>query len=218
MSATIQNYGFEKLVVVEHPLVQNKMAKLRAEGTNTKDFRELVTELSVLVGYEATRHLELKEVQVQTPVNVANCRILANPSPVIIPILRAGLGMVEGFMNLMPDCKVGHLGMYRNEETLLPVAYYSNYPKDLPNHEVILLDPMLATGGSADAAISFVKDRGAKNIKLMCIVAARKGVEVVTEKHPDVWVYSAAFDEKLTDKAYIDPGLGDAGDRLFGTL
>lgn len=216
--STNKNYGFEQLTVVEHPLVQAKMAILRDEKTTTKQFRELVTELTMLVGYEATRDLPVKPVNVQTPVAVAHCHELANPEPVIIPILRAGLGMVEGFMELMPDCKVGHLGMYRDEETFQPVPYYSNYPKDISERNTVLLDPMLATGGSAEAAVDFVKEKGAKNIKLMCIVAARQGVARLLEKHPDIEIYAASFDEELTPKAYINPGLGDAGDRLFGTL
>lgn len=216
--STNKNYGFEHLTVLEHPLVQAKMARLRDEKTNTKQFRELVTELAMLVGYEATRDLALREVDVTTPVAVAHCRELANPEPVIIPILRAGLGMVEGFMELIPDCKVGHLGMYRDEETFQPVPYYSNYPKDIAERDTFLLDPMLATGGSAEAAVDFIKSKGAKNIKLMCIVAARPGVQRLLEKHPDLEIYAAAFDEELTPRAYITPGLGDAGDRLFGTL
>lgn len=218
MPNTNRNYGFDGLTVVEHPLVQAKMAVLRDETTDTKAFRELVTELTILVGYEATRSLELTTIQVKTPVAIAECKALAKPAPVIIPILRAGLGMVEGFMKLMPDCKVGHLGMYRNEETFQPVAYYSSYPEDLPERDTFLLDPMLATGGSAESAIEFVKERGAKNISLMCIVAAREGVARLQASHPDVAIYAAAFDEELTPKAYINPGLGDAGDRLFGTL
>lgn len=213
-----EKQGFDCLTVVTHPLVQAKMAVLRNEETDTKAFRELVTELTILVGYEATRSLELTDIQVKTPVAIAECKALAKPAPVIIPILRAGLGMVEGFMTLMPDCKVGHLGMYRNEETLQPVAYYSSYPEDLPERDTFLLDPMLATGGSAEAAIEFVKNHGAKNISLMCIVAAREGVARLQASHPDVAIYAAAFDEELTSKAYITPGLGDAGDRLFGTL
>lgn len=217
-SSTNKDYGFEQLTVVEHPLVKDKLAVLRDENTSTRRFRELITELTVLVGYEATRKLPLKEVLVKTPIREATFEKLDNASPVIIPILRAGLGMVEGFMKLMPDAVVGHLGMYRNEETLQPVPYYSNYPKEMPERDIFLLDPMLATGGSGIAAIDFVKENGGKNIHFMCIVAAREGVRRLTEAHPDVKIYSAAFDEDLTDKAYIDPGLGDAGDRLFGTL
>lgn len=216
--STNNSHGFERLVVLEHPLVQAKMALLRDEKTPTKEFRELVTDLTILVGYEATRTLALRDIDVKTPVDIAHCRELANPSPVIIPILRAGLGMVEGFMELMPDCKVGHLGMYRDEETFQPVPYYSNYPHDIAERDTFLLDPMLATGGSSEAAIEFVKGKGAKNIRFMCIVAAREGVARLQEKHPDVEIYAAAFDEELTPKAYITPGLGDAGDRLFGTL
>lgn len=218
MSETNKHYGFAGFTAVEHPLVQAKMAVLRDENTDTKAFRELVTELTILVGYEATRSLDLVGIKVKTPVAIAECKALAKPAPVIIPILRAGLGMVEGFMTLMPDCKVGHLGMYRNEETFQPVAYYSSYPEDLAERDTILLDPMLATGGSAEAAIDFVKERGARNISLMCIVAAREGVARLQASHPDVAIYSAGFDEDLTPKAYITPGLGDAGDRLFGTL
>ena len=211
-------HGFDHLMVIDHPLVQHKMAVLRDEGTSEKPFRELVHELTVLVGYEATRNRPLREVDVQTPVAVARCRKLAGKEVVVIPILRAGLGMVSGLMELMPNCVVGHLGMYRNEETLEPVPYYSNYPRDIAERDVIVVDPMLATGGSASAAVSFIKDQGAKNISLICIVAAREGVERLYADHPDVKVYAASFDEELTPKAYITPGLGDAGDRLFGTL
>lgn len=216
--STNNDYGFEHLTVVEHPLVQDKLAVLRDESTSTRDFRDLVTELTVLVGYEATRELPLKEVEVKTPIRKATLKRLDCEPPVIIPILRAGLGMVEGFMKLIPDCTVGHLGMYRNEETLQPVPYYANYPKEMPQRRVFLLDPMLATGGSAIAAVDFVKEQGAKSISLMCIVSAREGVKNLLAAHPDVKIYAAAFDEDLTPKAYIDPGLGDAGDRLFGTL
>lgn len=210
--------GFEQLTVVDHPLVQHKMAVLRDEETGQKKFRELVNEITVLVGYEATRDRPLMDVQVKTPVTMANCHKLAGKEVVVIPILRAGLGMVNGIMELMPNCVVGHLGMYRNEETFEPVPYYSNYPRDIAERDIILVDPMLATGGSASAAISFVKEQGGKKISLMCIVAARPGVERLVADHPDVAIYAAAFDEELTPKAYITPGLGDAGDRLFGTL
>lgn len=212
------SHGFDNLTVLDHPLVQHKMAVLRDERTSEKPFRELVHELTMLVGYEATRERPLRAVDVQTPVAVAKCHKLDGKEVVIIPILRAGLGMVSGIMELMPNCVVGHLGMYRNEETFEPVPYYSNYPRDIAERDVILLDPMLATGGSASAALDFVKEQGAKNVSLMCIVAARPGVERLLADHPDVKIYSAAFDEELTPKAYITPGLGDAGDRLFGTL
>lgn len=212
------SHGFDNLTVLDHPLVQHKMAVLRDEKTSEKPFRELVHELTMLVGYEATRERPLRPVDVQTPVAIAKCHKLAGKEVVIIPILRAGLGMVSGTMELMPNCVVGHLGMYRNEETFEPVPYYSNYPRDIAERDVILLDPMLATGGSASAALDFVKEQGAKNVSLMCIVAARPGVERLLADHPDVKIYSAAFDEELTPKAYITPGLGDAGDRLFGTL
>lgn len=213
-----KDYGLSNLTVIEHPLVKAKMARLRNEETPTKQFRELVTELSILVGYEATKHLGLKPVDVKTPVNIAHCETLADRHPVLIPILRAGLGMVEGYLTLMPSCKVGHLGMYRNEETFEPVPYYANYPHDIGERATFLLDPMLATGGSAASAIEYIKGKGARDISLSCIVAARPGVEYLLEHHPDVRIYAASFDEKLTPKAYIDPGLGDAGDRLFGTL
>lgn len=212
------SHGFDKLTVVNHPLVQHKMALLRDKSTGKKEFRELVTEITTLIAYEATRDLPLREQDVETPVAVAHCKMLAGKKAVIVPILRAGLGMVDGITELLPANKVGHLGMYRDHDTLEPVPYYSSFPSGMEHREIIVLDPMLATGGSAVAAIDFVKEQGGKNIHMMCIVAARAGVERLTKAHPDVKITAAAFDEELTPNAYITPGLGDAGDRLFGTL
>lgn len=211
-------YGFDQLTVVEHPLVQHKMSMLRKEKTGQKEFRELIEEITMLIAYEATRGLALRDVQIKTPVAPAMCRELAGRKQVIIPILRAGLGMVSGLLTLMPNVKVGHLGMYRDHDTLQPVPYYQSFPKNLDEREIIMLDPMLATGGSAIAAADFIKQNGGKHLHMMCIVAARAGVEALTQAHPDIKITAAAFDEELTPNAYITPGLGDAGDRLFGTL
>ena len=205
-------------MILDHPLIKHKVSHLRDINTGTKEFKELVSEIAMLMCYEATRDMPTETVEITTPITTDKFEVLAGRKLAVVPILRAGLGMVEGFMQLMPDCKVGHLGMYRDEETFQPVPYYSNYPKDISERDTVLLDPMLATGGSAEAAVDFVKDKGAKNVRLMCIVAARQGVAHLLEKHPDIKIYAAAFDEELTPKAYINPGLGDAGDRLFGTL
>lgn len=206
-----------KVHILDHPLLQHKVSILRDETTGVKDFREIVSEIASLMCYEATRDLPLKEVEIKTPVAVAKVKVLAGKKLAIVPVLRAGLGMVDGIVTLIPSVKVGHIGLYRDPNTLQPVEYYCKMPNDIAEREVIVLDPMLATGGSASAAITFLKNYGCKNIKLMNILAAPDGVERVTTDHPDVEIYCAALDEKLNDHGYIVPGLGDAGDRIFGT-
>lgn len=203
--------------VMTHPLIQHKVTLIRSVETGTKDFRELLDEISLLMGYEITRDLPLEEVEVQTPLVKTHGKQIAGKKLAIIPILRAGLGMVNGLLSLMPMAKVGHVGMYRDPETLEPVEYYSKLPTDLEERRIIVTDPMLATGGSAAAAITLLKEKGAKEIQLMCLVAAPEGVKVVNEAHPDVKIFVAALDESLNDHGYILPGLGDAGDRIFGT-
>ena len=203
--------------VLDHPLIQHKLAILRSKNTTVKEFRELVGEISGLMCYEATRNLPTKEVEVTTPVAVAKCRRLAGKKLAIIPILRAGLGMVDAMVELIPSAKIGHIGLYRDPETHLPVEYYCKLPEDIENRQVFVVDPMLATGGSAVAAIDFLKQRGCKNIVMMNIIGCPEGVAAVQKAHPDVDIYLAACDEKLNEHAYIVPGLGDAGDRIFGT-
>ena len=203
--------------VLDHPLIQHKLAILRSKNTSVKEFRELISEISGLMCYEATRNLPTKEVEVQTPVAVAKCRRLAGKKLAIIPILRAGLGMVDAMVDLIPSAKIGHIGLYRDPETHLPVEYYCKLPEDISNRQVFVVDPMLATGGSAVAAIDFLKQHGCQNIIMMNIIGAPEGVKAVQEAHPDVEIYLAALDEKLNEHAYIVPGLGDAGDRIFGT-
>ncbi len=206
-----------KVHILDHPLLQHKVSILRDENTGVKDFREIVSEIASLMCYEATRDLPLEEVEIKTPVAVAKVKVLAGKKLAIVPILRAGLGMVDGIVTLIPSVKVGHIGLYRDPNTLQPVEYYCKMPNDIAEREVIVLDPMLATGGSASAAITFLKNYGCKNIKLMNILAAPVGVERVIADHPDVDIYCAALDETLNDHGYIVPGLGDAGDRIFGT-
>ena len=203
--------------VMTHPLIQHKVTLIRSVDTGTKDFRQLLEEIALLMGYEITRDLPLEDVEVETPLVKAIGKQIAGKKLGIVPILRAGLGMVNGLLELMPMAKVGHVGMYRDPETLQPVEYYCKLPSDLADRRIIVTDPMLATGGSAAAAISLLKEKGAKEIQLMCLVAAPEGVEVVNQAHPDVRIYVAALDEKLNDHGYILPGLGDAGDRIFGT-
>lgn len=205
------------VTVLDHPLIQHKVAMLRDKSTTTKDFRELVTEIAMLMGYEATRDLPLEETEIETPITKARVNMLAGRKVGIVPILRAGIGMVDGILSLMPFAKVGHIGLFRNEETLEPVEYYCKFPSDVEERDIIILDPMLATGGSASAAISLVKKRNVKSIKLMCIIAAPEGIERITKDHPDVHIFCAAMDKHLNENGYIVPGLGDAGDRLFGT-
>ncbi|OCA88842.1 uracil phosphoribosyltransferase [Pseudobacillus wudalianchiensis] len=206
-----------KVYVFDHPLIQHKLTIIRDKETGTKEFRELVDEVATLMAFEITRDMPLKEVQIQTPVCEANAKILAGKKLGIVPILRAGIGMVDGILKLIPAAKVGHVGLYRDPATLKPVEYYVKLPSDVEERDFIVVDPMLATGGSAVEAIRSLKKRGAKNIKFMCLVAAPEGVEAMQEIHPDVDIYIAALDEKLNEKGYIVPGLGDAGDRLFGT-
>ncbi|MBO7427018.1 MAG: uracil phosphoribosyltransferase [Clostridia bacterium] len=203
--------------VFDHPLIQHKVSILRDKNTSTKEFRELVSEIAMLMAYEATRDLPLEQVEIETPVAVAKTNVIAGKKLAVVPILRAGLGMVDGLEALIPNVRVGHIGLYRDPKTLKPVEYYCKLPEDIADRDVIVLDPMLATGGSASAAISFLKERGIKSIKFMCLIAAPCGIEKLTTDHPDVKIYCAAKDEKLNDHAYIVPGLGDAGDRLFGT-
>lgn len=205
------------LHVFDHPLIQHKLSILRDVGTSVKEFRELVSEIAMLMCFEATRDLPLKDVEIETPLTKTTVKRLAGKKLAVIPILRAGLGMVDGILSMIPSAKVGHVGLYRDPETLEPVEYYCKVPQDIGEREVIIVDPMLATGGSASAAITFMKRYGAKHIKLMCIISAPEGVKVVQEDHPDVEIYTAALDERLNDHGYILPGLGDAGDRIFGT-
>lgn len=206
-----------KVTVYDHPLVQHKVSMIRDKNTSTKDFRELVEEIAMLMAYEATRDLPLEEVEVETPIQKAKVKMISGRSIGVVPILRAGLGMVNGVINLVPNAKIGHIGLYRDPETLKPVEYYCKLPTDATERDFIVVDPMLATGGSAISAIQFIKDRGVKNIKFMCLIAAPEGVKALQDAHPDVDIFIAALDEKLNDHAYIIPGLGDAGDRLFGT-
>lgn len=206
-----------KVVVTDHPLIQHKLTLIRDKNTGAKDFRDIVREIATLMGYEVTRDLPLEEVEIETPICKMKSKAISGKKLGIVPILRAGLGMVDGILQLIPAAKVGHIGLYRDPETFEPVEYYCKLPTDVSERDLIVLDPMLATGGSANAAIQFIKDRGASNIKLVCIIASPEGVEAVQKEHPDVDIYVAAIDEKLNDHAYIVPGLGDAGDRLFGT-
>ena len=204
-------------MVMDHQLVQHKVAILRDISTGTKQFKELVSELAVLLAYEATRDLPLEDVDVQTPVDVAHCKMLAGKKMAIVPILRAGLGMVEGVQTLVPSAKVGHIGLYRDPDTLQPVEYYCKLPADIEERDVFVVDPMLATGGSAADAIKLIKEKGAKRIKFLGLIAAPEGIEKLRTAHPDVDIYVAALDSHLNDHGYIVPGLGDAGDRIFGT-
>lgn len=206
-----------ELHVLEHPLLQHKLSKIRDKNTGVKEFRELVEEIAMLMVYEVTRDLPLETVEIETPIGIAQSRVVAGKMLGVVPILRAGLGMVNGVLQLVPGAKVGHIGLYRDPETLEPVEYYCKLPIDSDMRDLIILDPMLATGGSAVDAITLIKKRGCKSIKLVCILAAPEGVEAVRKAHPDVDIYVAAVDKGLNDHAYIVPGLGDAGDRLFGT-
>ena len=203
--------------VLDHPLIQHKLAVLRNRDTSVKEFRELVSEIAGLMCYEATRNLPTKEVEVQTPITTAKCRMLSGKKLAIVPVLRAGLGMVDAMVDLIPSAKIGHIGLYRDPETHEPVEYYCKLPEDIENRQVFVVDPMLATGGSAVAAIDFLKKRGCRSITMMNIIGCPEGIKRVTEAHPDVDIYMAACDEGLNDHAYIVPGLGDAGDRIFGT-
>ena len=206
-----------ELHVFDHPLIQHKLSILRDKHTSVKEFRELISEIAMLMCYEATRDLPLEEVEIETPVAKATVKRLAGKKLAIVPILRAGLGMVDGMVSMMPNVKVGHIGLFRDPQTLEPVKYYFKMPADIEERDVIVVDPMLATGGSASAAITFLKQDGVKHIKLMCIIGAPEGVKRMQEDHPDVDIFVAALDDHLNDHGYIVPGLGDAGDRIFGT-
>ncbi len=206
-----------KVCVFDHPLIQHKLSILRDEKTSVKEFRELVSEIAMLMCYEATRDLPLEEVTVKTPVDTAVCHRIAGKKLAIVPILRAGLGMVDGMVSMIPNAKVGHVGLYRDPDTLEPVKYYFKMPPDIQERDVIVVDPMLATGGSASAAATFLKESGVKHIKLMSIIGAPEGIERMQQDHPDVDIFVAALDDHLNDHGYIVPGLGDAGDRIFGT-
>lgn len=203
--------------IFDHPLIHHKLAIIRDERTGTREFRTVVSEIAALMCYEATRDMPTRDIEVKTPVGIAHCKTLAGKKVAIVPILRAGLGMVDGMLSMLPSAKVGHIGLYRDPETLAPVEYYCKMPPDIAEREVIIVDPMLATGGSASAAVQFMKGYGCKHIKLMNILAAPEGIECIMKDHPDVEIYVAGVDEKLNEHAYIVPGLGDAGDRIFGT-
>ena len=207
-----------KLHILDHPLITHKLSIMRNKRTGSKDFRELLDEIAMLMGYEITRDLPLEDVIIETPIEKMVAKTVSGKKLAIVPILRAGLGMVEGLRKLVPVAKVGHIGLYRDPDTHKPVEYYCKLPHDIEERIVILVDPMLATGGSAVDALTLLKQRGCKNIKFMCLVAAPEGVEAVTTAHPDIEIYTAALDRELNEKAYIVPGLGDAGDRIFGTL
>ena len=206
-----------KFQVISHPLIQHKLSILRREDTSTKDFRELVNEIAMLMGYEVSRDLPLEEVEIQTPITKTVQKQLSGKKLAIVPILRAGIGMVDGFLSLVPAAKVGHIGMYRDEETLEPVEYLVKLPEDIDQRQIFVVDPKLATGGSEIQAVDSLKKRGAANIKFVCLVAAPEGVKKLQDAHPDIDIYTASLDEKLNENGYIVPGLGDAGDRLFGT-
>lgn len=206
-----------KVIQVEHPLILHKLAFIRSKNTGSKDFRELVEEVSMLMAYEVTRDLSTEEVEIETPVCKTKCKMLSGKKIAIVPILRAGLGMVDGILKLIPAAKIGHIGLYRDEETLQPVEYFCKLPQDIAERDVMVVDPMLATGGSAADAITLLKKRGAKNLRLVCLISSPEGIKFVQENHPDVDIYVAGIDEKLNEKGYIVPGLGDAGDRLYGT-
>lgn len=208
----------KQVFVMDHPLIQHKLTFLRDKNTGSKEFRELVSEIAMLMCYEATRDLPLEETSIETPMGVAKTQVIAGRKLAFVPILRAGLGMVDGVLQMVPAAKVGHIGLYRDHETLQPVEYYSKLPLDINEREVIVLDPMLATGGSGVDAVTIIKRSNPKSIKFMCIIAAPEGIKAFTEAHPDVQLYCAAVDDHLNDIGYIVPGLGDAGDRIFGTL
>ncbi|KRQ87746.1 Uracil phosphoribosyltransferase [Caloramator mitchellensis] len=207
----------KRVTIIDHPLIQHKLSIMRDKNTGSKDFRELLEEIAMLMAYEVTRNFQLEEVEIETPICLTKAKMLTGKKVAIVPILRAGLGMVDGMLKLIPAAKVGHIGLYRDPETLKPVEYYCKLPSDISERDIILVDPMLATGGSASDGIHLLKEKGAKNIKLMCLIAAPEGIEAVLNDHPDVEIYVAAVDEYLNDHGYIVPGLGDAGDRIFGT-
>lgn len=209
--------GIDNIFVMDHPLLQHKIGYIRREDTGTKDFRQTIGEIAMLICYEATRNLPLDNVNIKTPICETTVRELKGKKMAIVPILRAGLGMVDGILSLIPAAKIGHIGLYRDPQTLAPVEYYCKLPEDCANREVFVVDPMLATGGSSCAAIQMLKDKGCKSIHFMCIIAAPEGVDRMHKEHPDVDVYIGALDERLNEHGYIVPGLGDAGDRIFGT-
>lgn len=206
-----------KVIEIKHPLILHKLAYIRSEETGSKAFRELVSEVAMLMAYEATRDFGMEEVEIKTPICTTKCKVLSGKKVAVVPILRAGLGMVEGILSLIPAAKVGHIGMYRDEETLKPVEYFCKLPQDINEREVIVVDPMLATGGSAIDALDALKARGAKQLRMMCLISSPEGIKALQDSHPDVDIYVASIDEQLNEKGYIVPGLGDAGDRLFGT-
>ncbi|MCI8585649.1 MAG: uracil phosphoribosyltransferase [Lachnospiraceae bacterium] len=206
-----------KVMIMQHPLIQHKIGIIRRQETGSKDFRQMISEIAMLMCYEATRDLRLVDVEIETPICRTTAKELEGKKLAVVPILRAGLGMVDGMLTMIPAAKVGHIGLYRNEETLEPVEYYCKLPKDCAERDVFVVDPMLATGGSASAAITMLKAKGVKHIRLMCIIAAPEGVERMKKDHPDVNLYIGAMDERLNERGYIVPGLGDAGDRIFGT-
>ena len=210
-------YNMAKVIIMDHPLIQHKIGYIRRTDTGTKDFRQTISEIAMLICYEATRDLKLADVTIETPICETIVKQLKGKKMAIVPILRAGLGMVDGVLSLIPAAKVGHIGLYRDPDTLKPVEYYCKLPADCADREVFVVDPMLATGGSSVAAIQMLKDKGCKNIHFMCIIAAPEGIEAMKAAHPDVDMYVGALDEKLNDHGYIVPGLGDAGDRIFGT-
>ena len=206
-----------KVVVMDHPLIQHKIGIIRRQETSSKEFREMIGEIAMLMCYEATRDLKLEDVEITTPITKTTVKELAGKKLAVVPILRAGLGMVEGMLAMIPAAKVGHIGLYRDPETLVPVEYYGKLPADCSERDIFVVDPMLATGGSAEAAIQMLKDKGVRNIRFMCIIAAPEGIKKMQESHPDVDLYIGALDDHLNDHGYIVPGLGDAGDRIFGT-
>lgn len=207
-----------KIFEMNHPLIIHKLSIIRKKDTSTKDFKELVNEVAMLMAYEVTRDFQLEDVEIETPICTATCKMLKGKKVAIVPILRAGLGMVEGMLKIMPSAKIGHIGLYRDEETLKPVEYFCKLPKDIEEREVVVVDPMLATGGSAIDALTMLKERGAKKLRFACLISSPEGIKALQEAHPDVDIYVGAIDEKLNEHGYIVPGLGDAGDRLFGTL
>jgi len=205
------------VILIDHPLIQHKLTLIRDKNTGSKEFRELVEEVAMLMAFEVTRNLPLEEVEIETPLMKTTAKVIRGRKMAVIPILRAGLGMASGILKLIPSAKVGHIGIYRDHETLKPVVYYAKFPEDIHDRDLIIVDPMLATGGSVVAATNYLKERGGKNIKLVCLVAAPEGIEVMQKAHPDVVIYTAAIDKGLNEHGYILPGLGDCGDRLFGT-
>ena len=206
-----------KVHILDHPLIQHKLTQIRQKDTSTTQFRQMINEIGGLMVYEITRDLPLEQIEIETPVAKTKANVIAGKKMVVVPILRAGLGMVDGILQMIPSARIGHIGIFRDEETLQPVEYFAKFPEELDQRDIFIVDPMLATGGSAIAAINSIKQRGAKNIKLVCLVGAPEGVKAINEAHPDVTVYLASLDEKLNEKGYIVPGLGDAGDRIFGT-